>query len=340
MNGKVLAILAVGCLVLLPSLASADVDLSISDVNVVWVGGGYFRIEAEITYSANAYHDGIVTDVTFEVDGSVVGSVTVDFAAFDPSGVDPRCTEDTPPCEGLCPPLYYNGQWYTTYMCSDWFSQPNCSCIYLIYSPPSDPVQYNGENDACATIDQSDQVAESDETNNTMCAQIGQEPNIDFEPTSCDVSWDGNEFTIEVEIQASVHGDHAGFYTDVGFYFDGSYHSSVVFDAQAFGPNPSIKCEDTYPDCDGLCQPTIINGQVVNGSCSSWFVGGDKCACIYLVAKSPGPIQHTSQNTCEIYVDESNGVAEADETNNTLYCEIGPSAFEPMSWSTIKALYR
>jgi len=341
MRTGMIALLAAGFLFAVPLAAAGDVDLTVTDVNVVWVGGGYYQIEAEVTFAANAYHDGFVTDVEFEVDGQVQTGVTIEFGPFDPSGgVDPRCNTDLPPCEGWCPPIVYNGEVITSYFCTDWFSQPdNCSCVYLVVTPPIQELTYEGQLECGATVDPHGQVAESDETNNTMYAQIDPPPNIDFEATHCNVSWNGNEFMVEVEIQTSVQGEHAGFYTDVGFHFSNGEVSTVVFDADAFGPNPSIKCEDTYPACDGLCKPTLINNQIVNGSCTSWFFE-DKCGCIYLVAKCPGPIEYTDQNTCEIYVDDSNSVAEADETNNHLYCEIGTTAVESLSWSMIKALYR
>ena len=341
MKSMMIAALAAGFLLVAPLGATADVDLEVTDVTVTWVGGGYFQIEAEITFAANAYHDGFVTDVEFEVDGQVQTGVTLEFGPYDPSGaVDPRCDADLPPCEGWCPPILYNGELITTYICTDWFSQPdNCSCIYLVTSPPCQEITYEGQIECGATVDPHNQVAESDETNNTMYAQIGQEPNIDFEPTHCNVSWDGSEFTVEVEIRTSVQAEHAGFVTDVGFYFDGTYHGSVVFDADAFGPNPSIKCENSFPDCDGLCAPTLINDELVSGTCTDWLAG-EECCCMYLIWKSPGPIEYTDQNMCAIHVDDADAVAEADETNNVLYCEVSGTPVETRSWGVIKSLYR
>lgn len=339
MSGRSLfSLLGVVCLALLPAVASGGIDFEVTDVHVVW-GGPYIYMEAEITVAASGYHDGYIVDVGYEVDGSLVGVVQVDLGEIDHVGVpNPRCVDSSSPCDGYCPPIVVDGQVVTAYACMDWLSDPDCCCVYLVMSAPSDPVEYSGQSTATASVDYYDSVDETSETNNSMTVTLVQ-PNIDFSVADCYVTWDGNEFTVEAEIEVSVQGEHSGFYTDVGFYFDGAYHGSVVFDAEAFGPNPSIRCEDTYPACDGFCAPTVINGELVNGSCSSWFLG-DECCCVYLVAKSPGPVQHTGEEDCMIYVDESASVAEADEENNIYHCAIAGTPTESATWGTIKALYR
>ncbi|MFH1689545.1 MAG: hypothetical protein ABIE42_04825 [Candidatus Eisenbacteria bacterium] len=339
MNGRaLLCALGAACLFVLPAPAFGGIDFEVTDVHVVW-GGPYIYMEAEVTVAASGHHDGYIIDVGYEVDGSLVGTVQVDLGEINHTGVpSPRCVDSSSPCDGYCPPIVVDGQVVTAYMCSDWLDDPNCCCIYLIMIAPGDPVTYNGQSSASATVDYHDTVQETSETNNTMTVALEQ-PNIDFRVADCSVTWQGNEFTVEAEIEVSAQGEHSGFVTDVGFYFDGSYYGSVVFDADAFGPNPSIKCEDTYPACDGLCAPTIINGQLVNGSCSSWFFE-DKCGCIYLVAKSPGPIQHTGQENCTIKVDDGNNVAEGNEENNVYQCAVAGTPAESATWGTIKALYR
>ena len=339
MNGRaLLCALGVACLFVMPAPASGGIDFEVTDVHVVW-GGPYICVQAEVTIAASGEHDGYLFDVAYEVDGSLVGTVQVDLGEINYTGVpSPWCVDSSSPCDGYCPPIIVDGEVVTTSACVDWLSDPDCCCVYLVMSNPSGPVAYNGQSTATATVDCYSTVDETDETNNTLTVSLEQ-PNIDFTVADCSVSWQGNEFTVEAEIEVSVHGDHDGFLTDVGFYFDGAFYGSVVFDAGAFGPNPSIKCEDTYPACDGLCAPTIINGQLTSGSCSSWFLDDD-CCCVYLVAKCPGPVQHSGQENCTIVVDDGDNVAEANEDNNVYQCAIAGTPAESATWGIIKALYR
>ena len=296
-------------------------------------------MQAELTVAASGQHDGYIIDVAYEVDGSLVGTVQVDLGEINHTGVpSPRCVDSSSPCDGYCPPIVVDGQVVTAYACVDWLNDPDCCCVYLIMSAPSDPVAYSGQSTASATVDYYDTVDETNEANNTMTVALEQ-PNIDFRAAGCSVTWQGNEFTVEAEIEVSAQGEHAGFVTDVGFYFDGAYYGSVVFDAGAFGPNPPVKCEDTHPACNGFCAPTLINGQLVNGICSSWFYE-DKCCCVYVVFKSPGPIEHTGQENCTIVVDDGDNVVEANEDNNVYQCLVAGTPAKSATWSTIKALYR
>jgi hypothetical protein len=321
-----------------PAAAFGGIDFEVTDVHVVW-GGPYICVQAELNVAASGQHDGYVIDVGYEVGGSFVGTVQVDLGEINHTGVpSPRCVDSTSPCDGYCPPITVDGEVVTAYMCTDWLGDPDCCCVYLVMSAPSDPVAYSGQTTATATVDYYNTVEETNETNNSMMVVVDQ-PNIDLAVTDCAVTWEGTEFTVEVELEAGVQGEHSGFVTDVGFYFDGEFYGSVVYDAGAFGPNPAVKCEDTYPACDGLCAPTMINNELVNGSCSSWFLD-DGCCCVYLVVKSPGPVQHTGQESCTIQVDDSDSVAEANEANNTYQCLIAVTPAERSTWAIIKALYR
>jgi hypothetical protein len=318
--------------------ARAGIDLEVTDVHVVW-GGPHVYLQAEVTVAASGYHDGYLVDVGYELDGVLVGTAQFDLGQIDHSGGPaPRCVDSVSPCDGWCPPVVIDGQVVTAYACWDWPSDTDCCCIYLVMTTPSEPLQYNGETTATATIDYSNTVAETDETNNSMSVAL-ERPGIDFSVTGCGVSWTMDGFVIEAEISTHVQGEHSGFVTDVGFYVDGVFHSSVVFDGGPFGPNPDIKCEDTYPACDGLCAPAIINDQIVSGSCGSWLYT-DSCSCVYLVLKNPGPIAYNDQVSCTIVADDGGNVAEANEENNSYECMIAGSPVEGTTWSTIKSLYR
>jgi len=342
MNWRTL--IAVSALVwLLAVPAAADVDLTVTDVQVHWAGGAVI-IEAEVELAASGGHDGFIVDVGFELDGVFAGSVQLDYGAIPGSGGDPLwCENSSPPnCGGYCPPIVVNGDVVTAYACTEWLSLPGCNCIYLVATPPSDAVAYNDEVEASATVDYYDTVDESDEGNNTMTVAIEPQPAIDLSVEDAYLTWNGNSFTINAEVSAHVVGEHSGFVSDVTFYVDGEFAGSVVYDGGQFGPNTPTPCELSYPDCDGYCKPAYINGQLTSGSCTTafWYQSSDGCGCIYLIVKPSNEMEFSSQNGADIYVDDGNAVAEGDETNNHMYCEISGSPVEAHSWSTIKALYR
>lgn len=339
---RILLVAAVLCLLSAP--AAADVDLTVSDVNVQWAGGSVI-LTAEVELGASGAHDGFLVDVGFELDGTFAGSVQIDYGSIPGSGGDPLwCENSTPPdCGGYCPPITVNGDVVTAYSCTDWISMPgSCDCIYLVVSPPTEPIPYNDEIQASATVDYYGTVAESDETNNTMTVAIEPQPVIDLSVEDAYLTWNGNFFTINAQVSAHVVGEYSGFVSDVTFYVDGEFVGSVVYDGGQFGPNTPDPCELSSPACDGYCKPAYINGQLTSGSCNSalWFQGGSGCGCIYLIVKSSDEMELTAQSDGMIYVDHGATVAEGDETNNEMYLQISGTAVEPASWTTIKALYR
>lgn len=110
-----------------------------------------------------------------------------------------------------------------------------------------------------------------------------------------------------------------------------------MFDAEAFGPNPPVMREDTYPACNGLCAPTTINGQLVNGSCSSSFVENE-CCRVYGAFKDPDPIQHTGHGSCMVKLDDGHNVVEANEDHNVYRCASAGIPAASATWGTVSAL--
>ncbi len=318
--------------VMAPAVACGSVDLAITNVEIEWAGAQYF-VHAEVTLQGTGDTGTVTTQVNYYADGAPTGSEP--YSAEMTTAVS--CEGSYPDCDGNCPAIIIDYQ-LVPGSCSNWVDPGSCACVYVTVSLDPGPIMYGGESSCTVVIDEEEQIEETDEMNNSMTVPLTP-PNIDLSIEHMDIVWDGGDFVIEAMVKASVQGEHDGFVSDVTFYVDGAFVGSIVYDAEHFGPNPSIKCEDTYPACNGLCKPTIINGNLISGNCTDWFFE-NKCSCIYLVLKCSDPQPYSGQMIAHGVVDDTQSVEEADETNNDMYAEISGTPAEPLSWTLIKALYK
>jgi hypothetical protein len=164
---------------------------------------------------------------------------------------------------------------------------------------------------------------------------IAQEPPLDLAITELSYACvsPGVVF-LEAEVQLATIDSIGDIITSVEFYADGASVGAVLYDVTPVLPG---LCKDSpYPDCDGSCEPTAINGTLTTGVCTP-FLG--RCACLYLVYK-PYTAAVEEYSSLTATVDPTNDIEELDESNNSMTIMADPSAVQGTVWGTVKALYR
>ena len=158
---------------------------------------------------------------------------------------------------------------------------------------------------------------------------------VDLAVADIFVGYNGTDWEITVTVSAHYQDTHGSFSTDINLYLDGGLVANFPYGA---GPYVIETCENSMPECDGVCAPILIDGNLTYGSCISWLNPAD-CACIYLVAYYDAEM-NSGQTTCTATVDEGDQVSEADENNNSMSVAMVPIPLDHLSWSSIKALYQ
>lgn len=159
---------------------------------------------------------------------------------------------------------------------------------------------------------------------------------VDLALANVTVEYDGINLSIVGEVHLYAEGGVGPMTTSVRLYLDDVPMYSVPLATDFYLIET---CEESYPDCDGLCQPMLINGQITPGTCNNWPQLAN-CCCLYLIFTPADPIPYAGQTTCTMIVDENDQIQEADETNNVYTVDLSPIDVPLSPWSAVKALYR
>jgi len=173
-NRAVLVTVAAVCLLALPAVAAADVDLSIASVSASY-DGNELTLAAEVKMEAHGSIGPISADVRFYLDDQLV--LTDPFDAEDLE-VD-TCQYFSPPNCGMgnCTDKVINGQPASgSCLTLQWGEDdPFCGCVYLVISPGG-TAAYNDQTTCSVVVDEDDNVQEGDETNNVQTISLEPVP--------------------------------------------------------------------------------------------------------------------------------------------------------------------